>query len=155
MASEFRYRKVNSLPATLFVTISQSGETADTLAALRKAKGQDYLATLSICNVANSSIDRESDATFFTYAGTEIGVASTKAFTTQLTALLMMIMSLGKHHGLSRAREQQLVSALRTLPSLIEQALRMDDDIKVLAEKFINKNHALFLGRGTLYPIAM
>jgi len=155
VASEFRYRKLVVPPDTLFVTISQSGETADTLAALKLAKQLGYVETLAICNVAESSLVRESGLSLLTHAGPEIGVASTKAFTTQLTALLMLITALGRCHGLSEDAEARLVEELRILPGEIEKALELDQDIKRLAQRFTEKRHALFLGRGEEYPVAM
>lgn len=154
IASELRYRKSVVQPDTLFVTISQSGETADTLAALRTAKQQGYLASLAICNVPESSLVRESDLVFMTRAGVEIGVASTKAFTTQLVALLLLTIALGKEHQLSESLEAQLIAELSALPRHIEEALKLDPQIKQLATHFIEKHHALFLGRGIQYPIA-
>lgn len=155
IASEIRYRKNYVEDNTLFVTISQSGETADTLAAMRKAKENGYLATLVICNVPGSSLVRESDLVFMTRAGTEIGVASTKAFTTQLISLMMLVIALGKHQGLSDEKETEIISHLQLLPALIQKAIALDGEIKNLAEDFAEKNHALFLGRGSQYPIAM
>jgi glucosamine--fructose-6-phosphate aminotransferase (isomerizing) len=155
IASEFRYRNPVVPKNTLFVTISQSGETADTLAALRLAKQQGYLSTLSICNVPESSLVRESELVMLTRAGPEIGVASTKAFTTQLAALGMLVIALGKHHGIDAAREGQLVQRLTEIPRLVEETLKLDPTIKELARKFVDKHHALFLGRGALSPIAM
>ncbi len=154
IASEYRYRDPVITPDTLFVTISQSGETADTLAALRNAKRAQYLSTLTICNVAESSMVRESELTLLTRAGPEIGVASTKAFTTQLTALAMLIIALAKNRG-EAAQERELVSQLLELPGLVEKTLRLDAAIQALAEKFADKHHALFLGRGPLHAIAM
>jgi glucosamine--fructose-6-phosphate aminotransferase (isomerizing) len=154
IASEFRYRDPVVGPDTLFVTISQSGETADTLAALRKAKKIGFLATLSICNVAESSMVRDSDLVLLTRAGPEIGVASTKAFTTQLTALAMLTVALAKN-GPAAAREKELVAELLHLPGLLEKTLRLDGAIQALAEAFADKRHALFLGRGPLQAIAL
>jgi glucosamine--fructose-6-phosphate aminotransferase (isomerizing) len=154
IASEFRYRDPVVPKNTLFVSISQSGETADTLAALRLAKQAGYLATLAICNVPESSLVRESELVMLTRAGPEIGVASTKAFTTQLAALNMLVIALGKHHGMSREREQQLIDRLIEVPRLIEATLALDPVVKRLAEKFVDKSHALFLGRGALAPVA-
>jgi glutamine---fructose-6-phosphate transaminase (isomerizing) len=154
IASEYRYRDPVITPDTLFVTISQSGETADTLAALRNAKRAQYLSTLAICNVAESSMVRESDLVLLTRAGPEIGVASTKAFTTQLTALAMLCVALAKN-GPAAARERELTSQLLALPGLVEQTLKLDRRIRVLAEVFADKRHALFLGRGSLYAIAL
>ena len=155
IASEYRYRDPVITPDTLFVTISQSGETADTLAALRNAKQAGYLATLTICNVAESSMVRESQLVLLTRAGPEIGVASTKAFTTQLTALGMLTVALAKHRGEGGARERELVVQLLQLPGLVEKTLKLDDAIRSLAEAFADKRHALFLGRGPLHAIAM
>ena len=156
IASEFRYRKFVTRPNSLLVTISQSGETADTLAALRLAKEKGYMAALTICNVSSSSLVRESDLAFMTRAGVEVGVASTKAFTTQLAALLMLVTAIGKVKGnISNEKEVEIVKALQSLPAEIEKALAFDKDIEVLAEDFAEKNHALFLGRGEFYPIAM
>ena len=156
IASEFRYRKFVTQPNSLLITLSQSGETADTLAALRLAKQKGYMAAMTICNVAGSSLVRESDLAFMTRAGAEIGVASTKAFTTQLVALLMLVTALGKQKGnIDRVQEQQIVTALHQLPTQIEKALAFDKPIEVLAEDFADKQHALFLGRGEFYPIAV
>jgi glucosamine--fructose-6-phosphate aminotransferase (isomerizing) len=155
VASEFRYRKSVVPKNSLFVTLSQSGETADTLAALRLAKKSGYLSSLAICNVPESSLVRESDLNFMTRAGLEIGVASTKAFTTQLTALLMFTLALGRQHHLAPETEQHIVKQLQQLPQLIESTLLLNDPIRQLAEKFVDKEHALFLGRGALYPIAL
>ena len=155
MASEYRYRKVPVPAGTLFVTISQSGETADTLAALRKAKENNYLGFLAICNVANSSLVRESNISLMTMAGVEIGVASTKAFTTQLVALQLLTLSLGRHKGLDKKVEQELVKNLHQLPDLCRQVLALDSVIEEMSQAFANKHHALFLGRGEQYPIAM
>ena len=156
IASEFRYRKFVTRPNSLLVTISQSGETADTLAALRLAKEKGYMAALTICNVSSSSLVRESDLAFMTRAGVEVGVASTKAFTTQLAALLMLVTAIGKVKGnISNEKEVEIVKALQSLPAEIEKALAFDKDIEALAEDFAEKNHALFLGRGEFYPIAV
>ncbi|RHW75882.1 glutamine--fructose-6-phosphate transaminase (isomerizing) [Colwellia sp. RSH04] len=155
IASEFRYRKSHVPKNALLVTISQSGETADTLAALRLAKDLGYKASLTICNVAGSSLVRESDLAFMTKAGAEIGVASTKAFTTQLVGLLMMTLALGKHHGMSEERQAEIAQSIMTLPNKLEEVLALADPIEALAEDFADKNHALFLGRGDQYPIAM
>jgi glucosamine--fructose-6-phosphate aminotransferase (isomerizing) len=154
IASEYRYRDPVITPDTLFVTISQSGETADTLAALRNAKQAQYLSTLTICNVAESSMVRESELVLLTRAGPEIGVASTKAFTTQLTALAMLTVALAKNGG-GADRERALVSQLLQLPGLVEKTLKLDSQIQALAEVFAHKHHALFLGRGPLHAIAM
>ncbi len=155
IASEYRYRNPVVPKNSLFVTISQSGETADTLAALRLAKQAGYVSSLSICNVPESSLVRESELVMLTRAGPEIGVASTKAFTTQLTALGMLVIALAKHNGADSERERGLVSRLIELPSLIDKTLALDGAIEELAKRFADKHHALFLGRGALYPIAM
>ena len=156
IASEFRYRKFVTRPNSLLITLSQSGETADTLAALRLAKEKGYMAALTICNVAGSSLVRESDLAFMTRAGVEVGVASTKAFTTQLAALLMLVTALGKVKGhISAEKEQEIIKAMQSLPAEIEKALAFDTDIEALAEDFAEKHHALFLGRGAFYPIAV
>ena len=155
VASEFRYRKRVSHPGTLLVTVSQSGETADTLSALRFADADEFVASLVIANVDNSSLVRESDMAFLTRAGTEIGVASTKAFTTQLVGFLMLALVLGRHRGLSEEREQQLLEGLRQLPDLVRKTLEIDETIETMSTAFIQKHHALFLGRGIQYPIAM
>ncbi|MCK3836872.1 MULTISPECIES: glutamine--fructose-6-phosphate transaminase (isomerizing) [Pseudomonas] len=156
VASEFRYRKVVVQPDTLFVTISQSGETADTLAALRNAKELGFLGSLAICNVSISSLVRESDLTLLTQAGREIGVASTKAFTTQLVGLLLLTLSLGQVRGtLADGVEATLVEELRRLPTRLGEALAMDSTVEKVAELFADKNHTLFLGRGAQYPVAM
>ncbi len=155
VASEFRHRNPIVRDGTLFVTISQSGETADTLAALREAKHWGYRYTLAICNVAESSLTRDSDLVFMTRAGPEIGVASTKAFTTQLVALMLLVIILGRGHGLSPEREKALVRQLETLPGKLNAVLELNDQIQRLSEQFAHKHHALYLGRGALYPIAM
>jgi glucosamine--fructose-6-phosphate aminotransferase (isomerizing) len=155
VASEFRYRRNVVAPNTLFVTISQSGETADTLAALKEAKKLGYVHTLAICNVPESSIVRESDSNLMTRAGPEIGVASTKAFTTQLTALLLLVVALGRRNGLAPEEELRIVDELRRLPNQIRHALRLENEIERWAELFGDKEHALFLGRGAQYPVAM
>ncbi len=155
VASEFRYRKPVVQANTLFVTISQSGETADTLAALRTAKERGYAHTLAICNVPESSLVRESDLVLMTRAGPEIGVASTKAFTTQLVALLLLIVVLGRRHALTAEREANIVEQLRQLPLMIEHALELDTQIAQLASRFGRKHNALFLGRGVHYPVAL
>ncbi|TLX45973.1 glutamine--fructose-6-phosphate transaminase (isomerizing) [Pseudoalteromonas phenolica] len=152
IASEFRYRESFVHENSLLVTISQSGETADTLAALRLAKEQGYMASMTICNVPGSSLVRESDLAFMTKAGAEIGVASTKAFTTQLVGLLMLTASIAQEKG----RDQSvIVNAIKTLPNKLEEALSMAEGIEDLAEEFADKHHSLFLGRGSQYPIAM
>jgi glucosamine--fructose-6-phosphate aminotransferase (isomerizing) len=156
IASEFRYRDFVVRPNSLLVTLSQSGETADTLAALRLAKEKGYMSAMTICNVAGSSLVRESDFAFMTRAGTEIGVASTKAFTTQLAAMLMMVTSIGRLQGrINEEKEAEIVQALHQLPSDIEKALAFDKEIEALAPDFADKHHTLFLGRGEFYPIAM
>ena len=155
IASEFRYRKSFVPQNSLFITLSQSGETADTLAALRLAKEQGYMASLSICNVPGSSMVRESDMALMTRAGAEIGVASTKAFTTQLAALLMLVTAIGRHNNMTAEQEKDVVKALRELPHAINDVLALSDDIETMAEAFSEKHHSLFLGRGNLYPIAM
>jgi glucosamine--fructose-6-phosphate aminotransferase (isomerizing) len=155
VASEFRYRSHVVDPETLVVTISQSGETADTLAALRETRTTGYGPSLAICNVPESSLVRESDLVLMTRAGPEIGVASTKAFTTQLTALMLLVIALGRRRGLTPEREADLVQQLVALPGQIERALDLDGAIERLAERFVDKQHALFLGRGFHYPVAM
>ncbi|MBV2096025.1 MAG: glutamine--fructose-6-phosphate transaminase (isomerizing), partial [Candidatus Thiodiazotropha sp. (ex Codakia orbicularis)] len=155
VASEFRYRQVVVPENTLFVTISQSGETADTLAALRGAASQNYLGSLTICNVPESSLVRESNVALMTRAGPEIGVASTKAFTTQLVALRLLVLALAKRRGMSAEREQALVNELHALPRQVEVVLKMSDAIQQMADAFAERQHALFLGRGCFYPIAM
>jgi len=155
IASEFRYRDPVVPDNTLLVTISQSGETADTLAALRLAKQLGYLSSLAICNVPESSLVRESELVMLTRAGPEIGVASTKAFTTQLAALGMLCIALGKHHGMTRETEHELVSRLIETPRLIEQTLALEPVVAELARRFVDKRHALFLGRGALSAVAM
>ncbi|MEY2853002.1 MAG: hypothetical protein RL030_134, partial [Pseudomonadota bacterium] len=155
IASEYRYRNAVVPENALFVTISQSGETADTLAALRLAKQSGYLSTLAICNSPESSLVRESDLVMLTRAGPEIGVASTKAFTTQITALSLLVIALAKNNGSDSERERSLVTRLVELPGLIDKTLAMDTQIRELARRFVDKQHALFLGRGALYPIAM
>ena len=156
VASEYRYRSVVVPENTLFVTLSQSGETADTLAALRFAREQHgYLATLAICNVPGSSLVRESDLVLMTQAGPEIGVASTKAFTTQLTALLLLALALGRIKGLDSVTQAEVVAGLRGLPELMRQVLELDGAIEALSTAFAEKQHALFLGRGAHFPIAL
>jgi glucosamine--fructose-6-phosphate aminotransferase (isomerizing) len=155
IASEFRYRDPVVPANSLFVSISQSGETADTLAALRLARKIGFLSTLAICNVPESSLVRESELVMLTRAGPEIGVASTKAFTTQLAALGMLVIAIGKHHGLPPEREKTLVHRLLELPAMLEQTLALEPVIKELAKKIEPKHHALFLGRGAMFPIAM
>ncbi len=155
VASEFRYRKTVVPEDTLFLTISQSGETADTLAALRGAKARNYLGSLVICNVPESSLVRESDVALMTRAGPEIGVASTKAFTTQLVALRLLVLALARRRGMSAEREKELVDELQALPRQVEVVLELSDAIQAMANDFANKENALFLGRGTFYPVAM
>ncbi|OAI93626.1 glutamine--fructose-6-phosphate transaminase (isomerizing) [Pseudomonas putida] len=156
VASEFRYRKVVVQPDTLFVSISQSGETADTLAALRNAKELGFLGSLAICNVGISSLVRESDLTLLTLAGPEIGVASTKAFTTQLVSLMLLTLALGQVRGtLGAGVEAELVEQLRRLPVRLGEALAMDSTVEKISELFADKHHTLFLGRGAQFPVAM
>ncbi|MCL1039838.1 glutamine--fructose-6-phosphate transaminase (isomerizing) [Shewanella submarina] len=155
IASEFRYRKSHMFPNSLLVTISQSGETADTLAALRLAKEMGYKSTLTICNAPGSSLVRESDMAYMMKAGAEIGVASTKAFTVQLAGLLMLTAVLGRYNSMSDEMQKAISQSLQSMPAKVEQALGLDDAIAALAEDFADKNHALFLGRGDQYPIAM
>ncbi len=155
VASEFRYRKQVVRRNSLVVTISQSGETADTLAGLKEAKRLGFGKALTICNVPESSLVRESDLALMTRAGPEIGVASTKAFTTQLVALMLLVIVLGRRHGMSEREEARLVAQLQSLPRRIEEVLRLDPVIERLAEQFADKHHALFLGRGAQYPVAM
>jgi len=155
VASEYRYRHVVVSPDTLFVAISQSGETADTLAAMREGKRHGYLGTLAICNVPESSLVREADLHLMTRAGPEIGVASTKAFTTQLAALALLVLELARINGIEESRYTQLVTELASLPRLISEALAMEPEIARLAERFVNKHHALFLGRGAQFPVAL
>ena len=155
IASEYRYRKSFVRPNSLLVTISQSGETADTLAALRLAKEQGFMSSLTICNVPGSSLVRESDMAYMMQAGAEIGVASTKAFTVQLAGLLMLAVAVGHHKSLDADSEKHIVQSLLSLPAKLEQSLAMDEAIAALAEDFADKHHSLFLGRGDQYPIAM
>ena len=155
VASEFRYRKVVVLPDTLIITISQSGETADTLAALRKAKEIGYEHSLGICNVPESSLVRESELSMMTRAGPEIGVASTKAFTTQLVAILLLVTVLARRFGFPAETEAKVVEQLRHLPGIIDDVLKLDDEIKEMAKDFADKENALFLGRGMHYPVAL
>jgi glucosamine--fructose-6-phosphate aminotransferase (isomerizing) len=155
IASEYRYRNPVVPKNTLFVSVSQSGETADTLAALRLAKQGGYLSQLTICNVPESSLVRESELVMLTRAGPEIGVASTKAFTTQLAALGMLVVALAKHHGADAERERGLVTRLIEIPAILEKTLTLDPVIQELAKRFADKHHTLFLGRGALHPIAM
>jgi glucosamine--fructose-6-phosphate aminotransferase (isomerizing) len=155
VASEFRYRPHIVNKKTLFVTISQSGETADTLAALQASKKLGYAHTLSICNVPESSLVRLSEWHLMTNAGQEIGVASTKAFTTQLVALLLLVVALGKHHLITDDREVEIIRQLEQVPEKVAEVLRLDSEILKIAEKFKDKHNALFLGRGEQYPVAM
>lgn len=156
VASEYRYRKVVVRPNTLLVTITQSGETADTLAALKMSKEQGYLASVSVCNVAQSSIVRESDFTILTHAGPEIGVASTKAFTTQLVALLLLTLHIAKQRSdMTPLEIERILQSLQELPVHIEQVLALNKTIEKTFESFIDKSHALFLGRGIMYPVAL
>ncbi|MCI0749851.1 MAG: glutamine--fructose-6-phosphate transaminase (isomerizing) [Nevskiales bacterium] len=155
VASEYRYRRPVVLPGTLFIAISQSGETADTLAALREAKKLGYVATAAICNVPESSLVREADLVLMTRAGPEIGVASTKAFTTQLAALSLLGIVLARHHGLTAATEAQYVKQIAHVPEMVERTLKLEPRIREWAELFADKHHALFLGRGPVYPVAL
>lgn len=155
IASEYRYKQQVVPKGTLFVCLSQSGETADTLGALKKAQSQGYCGTLTICNVPESSLVRESMYAFLTHAGVEVGVASTKAFTTQLTGLLMLMVCIGRRNGLSQADQHKWVNALRALPGRVKKILEVDKEIQKLAPRFQDKRHALFLGRGDLYPVAL
>ena len=155
VASEYRYRKPVVMPNSLFVTISQSGETADTLAALREARRWGVSHSLAICNVPESSLTRESELVLMTRAGPEIGVASTKAFTTQLVALMLLVVALGRRHGMSLEQERELVRQLESLPSKINGVLELNDRIAAMSQAFAHKHHTLFLGRGSMYPIAM
>ena len=155
IASEFRSRKHTIADNTLLVTLSQSGETIDTLAALKVAREAGVAHTLTICNAPESTLVRESELVFMTHAGPEIGVASTKAFTTQLVSLLLLVVSITKHHRLTQADETKLVKELRELPAIISETLKREEEIARLATLFADKEHALFLGRGTQYPIAM
>jgi glucosamine--fructose-6-phosphate aminotransferase (isomerizing) len=155
VASEFRYRRPVVRRNSLVVTISQSGETADTLAGLKEAKQLGFGHSLAICNVPESSIVRESELVLMTRAGPEIGVASTKAFTTQLTALMLLVIALGRRFDLKPETETALVRQLLELPRKMEQVLHLNEEIKLLSEQFADKHHALFLGRGAQYPVAM
>ena len=155
VASEFRYRPHIIQPDTLFIALSQSGETADTLEALRQAKTENYAATLTICNVPGSTMVRESDFVLLTRAGPEIGVASTKAFTTQLTVLLLLTSFLGLSHTWDEKQETACLSELRSLPKLLEQTLKLDPAIKKMAKLFVDKEHALFIARGIHFPVAL
>ncbi|ROU00940.1 glutamine--fructose-6-phosphate transaminase (isomerizing) [Marinobacter sp. R17] len=155
VASEYRYRHHVVQPDTLFLTISQSGETADTLAALRQAKAAGFRAALAVCNVPGSSLVRESDLVIMTQAGPEIGVASTKAFTTQLTALLIFTLALARHNGLDSEKEADIVRALREVPRQVDQVLSLDGRIADMSRAFMEKSHSLFLGRGAMFPVAL
>ena len=156
IASEYRYRKAVVRKNSLFITISQSGETADTLASLRLAKEQNYKKSLCICNVNGSSLVRESDFTLFTKAGAEIGVASTKAFTTQLLSLLILALIIGKQKGtISKEQNHEIIEDIRKLPALTQEFLDCDKEISLLSEQFSGKHHCLFLGRGVMFPIAL
>jgi glutamine---fructose-6-phosphate transaminase (isomerizing) len=155
VASEYRYRHPVVPPGTLFIAISQSGETADTLAALRYAKKNGYLATAAVCNVPESSLVRESDLVLMTRAGPEIGVASTKAFTTQLAALALVGIAIARHNGMKYLMERALVKQLAHTPELVEKTLALEPALKAWAAQFVDKHHALFLGRGPSYPVAM
>ena len=155
IASEFRYRKVAVIPDSLFVTLTQSGETADTLAALRTAKQIGYKHTLTICNVGTSTTVRESDLAMMLNVGTEVGVASTKAFTAMLADLLLLALLIGRRHGMAPELEAEAVAALHRLPDAVDAALALDDQVLRLSERFMEKHHALFLGRGPMYPIAL
>nr|MCH9699624.1 glutamine--fructose-6-phosphate transaminase (isomerizing) [Gammaproteobacteria bacterium] len=155
IASEFRYRKPIMLDNTLIVTISQSGETADTLAALLEAKKMGALCSLVVCNVMESSLTRESDLSLITRAGPEIGVASTKAFTTQLVALMMLVIALGRRNSMNSVTEKKIAAQLFSLPAKVEDVLALDNEIEKIAQLFADKEHALFLGRGSHYPVAM
>jgi glucosamine--fructose-6-phosphate aminotransferase (isomerizing) len=155
VASEYRYREAVVPEGTLFIAISQSGETADTLAAMRESRRRGYLGTLAICNVPESSVVREADLKLMTRAGPEIGVASTKAFTTQLTALALLTLHLAKLRGLDASRYHALCAQLLHLPRAIEEALKLEPQIIELAERFVHRHHALFLGRGAHYPVAL
>jgi glucosamine--fructose-6-phosphate aminotransferase (isomerizing) len=155
VASEYRYRKVVVPKDTLFLSISQSGETADTLAALHGSRRMGYVGSLTVCNAPESSLVRESDVALMTRAGPEIGVASTKAFTTQLVALRLLTLALARRRGMDRERERELVEELHALPRQVEVVLKLSDAIETMAKAFAEKQHALFLGRGTFFPIAM
>ena len=154
IASDYRYRDIIVPDGSLLVTVSQSGETADSLAALRYAKTLPYTAYLAICNVATSSLVRESDFSLLTMAGQEVGVASTKAFTAQLAVLLILTIALGRRNGLTPRKEAALVRELNRLPDLIESTLSLNKDIRKMSRQFADKHHSLFLGRGIQYPIA-
>ena len=155
VASEYRYRHAVVQPGTLFLAVSQSGETADTLAALRDGKRRGYLGSLAICNVPESSLVRECDLALMTRAGPEIGVASTKAFTTQLAALALLVLELARLNGVAAEKVERLVAELATLPRVIGEVLKLEPEIAALAERFVPRHHALFLGRGVHYPVAL
>ena len=154
IASEYRYRKVIVPKNNLYLSVSQSGETADTLAALRKSSELGYIASLAICNVSSSSLVRESNHALMTQAGPEIGVASTKAFTTQLVALLILVAGIAKAKDMPKQIQDEVNKALRQLPDLCRALLELDEELKKLSYRFANKHHALFLGRGIQYPVA-
>jgi len=155
VASEFRYRRPVAHTDSLIVTLSQSGETADTISALRESRAIGFKHSLSICNVAESSLVRESELSLLTRAGPEIGVASTKAFTTQLVAMILLTLVMGRHAGWSSEKQKSIIKELETLPGAIDRILGLNDEIRSLATRFGNKHHALFLGRGPMYPVAM
>ena len=155
VASEFRYRRPVAQADSLFVTLSQSGETADTISALRESRAIGFKHSLAICNVAESSLVRESELSLLTRAGPEIGVASTKAFTTQLVAMILLALVIGRHYGWSTEKRKSVIKELETLPGAIDHVLGLNDEIRSLAMQFGSKNHALFLGRGPMYPVAM
>ena len=155
VASEYRYRRHAPRSGTLVVTISQSGETADTLAALEEAKCQDIVGSMVICNVPESSLVRASDLTFMTHAGPEVGVAATKTFTTAMTGLILLALVLSRHHGFDKGFEAHVIRQLRALPSALEDALAMEAEIAEVSRRFGDKQHALFLGRGAHYPVAL
>jgi len=155
VASEYRYRKAVVPEGSLLLTVSQSGETADTLAALRGSRNKGYIGSLTVCNVPESSLVRESDVCFMTRAGTEIGVASTKAFTTQLVALRLLTIALARRKGLTAEAETAMVNELHALPRQVEVVLKLHDAIRTMAESFSDKHNALFLGRGPFYPVAL
>jgi len=155
IASELRYRKPVVSEGTLLIVISQSGETADTLAVLHEAKSMGYANTLAICNVPESSMVRDADVALLTRAGPEVGVASTKAFTTQLVVLAMLVISIGRRFELNPEFEGNLVGQLKQLPGAVSQVLALDERISNLSEMLVNKHHALFLGRGAGYPVSM
>ena len=155
IASEFRYRKAVVLPGTLFVAISQSGETADTLAALRASRNRGFLASLAICNVPTSTLVRESDMTYLMHAGPEFSVASTKAITSSLVGLLLLTLLIGRRQGLPEEVETEVVEALHSLDEVMRESLRLEPRIKELASRFGDRHNAFFLGRGAQYPVAL